>query len=483
MSSKQCLWLTVKATTSRIARRRAPLVGSLFGSHHVSVGGTSSVWGEFLHAERNGWSQYRSLSSSSSQANFSSAEEELTDASAVSTGNKFAPSFTSAMRSMVKPFFMKVHPDTQTSPTAKQVNLVAIQNLNAFLDSVQAKLKPGARLQRNETTIFHVDFCVMMEERVRGKKEEILCRRTVELSLPRKQVLEAIVMAPTTTTTRNNNKDKARHAFQGHVESQLIKLLHVAGLTAPNSKPYQEQTTLEEDIQHAWSKAVQEGEDPSSHISHAKIRFARQQKYERNRDEFVSKIDWNRYEEIYKETVRDVHADMATDGLIRDDPQRRMAHIAEILSKVRVAEEEEKEQQPTNDDDKVEGVDPIMQLVAIRRLSLLLDEHFDDLQLENLGRMWESTVITLMPARSFNTAATALYKRRKRQTKGDVMANDGFAIALHHDNSVTIHIPVDFRDEELLSHLRRHVKDYASLMSLGLDDFFPRSASNANEFL
>ncbi|CAB9520048.1 expressed unknown protein [Seminavis robusta] len=169
---------------------------------------------------------------------------------------------------------------------------------------------------------------------------------------------------------------------------------------------------------------------------------------------------------------------MATDGLIRDDPHRRMAHIAEMLSKVRVAEEQE--HQPN---DIGEGVDPIMQLVAIRRLSLLLDEHFDELQLENLGRMWESAVITLMPARSFNTSASALYKQRKRRTKGDIMANDGFAISLHHENSVTIRIPVVFRDGELLSHLRRHVKDYASLMSLGLDGFFPRSSSAANEFV
>ncbi|CAB9517633.1 expressed unknown protein [Seminavis robusta] len=364
-------------------------------------------------------------------------------------GDKSAPSFTSAMRSMVRPFFMKVHPDTQTSTTAKDVNLVAIQNLNAFLDSVQAKLKPGARQQRNEKNVFRVDFCVMMEEQVRGKKEEILCRRTVELSRPRKQVLEAIL-----TPTRSN---KAKAHFKDTLKNRL-----------PWKKIFK----------MLCCTAVQEGEDPNSQISHAKIQFARQQKYERNRDEIVSRIDWNRYEEIYKETVRDVQANMATDGLIRDDPHRRMAHIAEMLSKVRVAEEQE--HQPN---DIREGVDPIMQLVAIRRLSLLLDEQFDELQLENLGRMWESAVITLMPARSFNTSASALYKQRKRQSKGDIMANDGFAISLHHDNSVTIRIPVVFRDGELLSHLRRHVKDYASLMSLGLDGFFPRSSSAANEFV
>ena len=77
------------------------------------------------------------------------------------------------MRNMVKPFFMKCHPDVQTSADAKQVNLEAIQNLNAFLDSAEAKLKPTAKLMNNEKTVFEVDFCVVMEERIKGKKEEI----------------------------------------------------------------------------------------------------------------------------------------------------------------------------------------------------------------------------------------------------------------------------------------------------------------------
>ena len=165
--------------------------------------------------------------------------------------------------------------------------------------------------------------------------------------------------------------------------------------------------------------------------------------------------------------MEDIRANWATEGLIRDDPQRRMAYISEILSRVRVEEPKE--------DEDVQEVDPIMQLIALRRLSLLMDEYFDDLRLEDLGKMWDSTVMVLTPARSYNTSRSALFKRRKRQTKGDVMVNDGFSFALHHDNSVTIHIPVDFRDEELLSQLKRHVKDYLSLIDLGLEGIFPRT--------
>ena len=88
-----------------------------------------------------------------------------------------------------------------------------------------------------------------------------------------------------------------------------------------------------------------------------------------------TRIDWKRYHELYKNTLRDVEADRTTVGLIRDDPKQRMAYLAEILSRLRVEEDEDGEGK----------VDPISQLIAVRRLSLLLDEYFDDLKLEDCG--------------------------------------------------------------------------------------------------
>lgn len=93
---------------------------------------------------------------------------------------------------------------------------------------------------------------------------------------------------------------------------------------------------------------------------------------------------------------------------------------------------------------------------------------------EDLGKMWDSTTFVLTAPRNYNTSPSALYRRRKRKVNGDVMVNDGFAYALHADDSITIHIPVDFRDEELIPQLKRHVKDYYSLMDMGLDAIIPR---------
>ena len=347
---------------------------------------------------------------------------------------------------------MKCHPDVQTSSEAKETNLIAIQNLNAFLDSVEAKLKPAAKLMKDEKTVFEVDFCVVLEERIRGKKEEILCRRKVELAVPVKLAMAKPMSA--------ENKRK----YHAQVEKQLIKLLHMAGLETKKSDlgQFEELTDVEERVNRAWQQAVKDGD--YSRLDPVDIQMARQQKYERNRDAFTASIDWKRYEQYYKDTLRDIEADRTTVGLIRDDPKERMAYLSEILSRVRVEE----------DDDGEGKVDPISQLIALRRLSLLFDEYFDDLSLEDLGRMWDMTTFVLTAPRDYNTSPSALYRRRKRKSGGDVMVNDGFAYALHADDSITIHIPVDFRDEELMAQLKRHVKDYQSLMDMGLEAFIPR---------
>ena len=237
-----------------------------------------------------------------------------------------------------------------------------------------------------------------------------------------------------------------------------------------SSSSYQAPTTLEDEVNQSWAEFLKDGD--FSRLDPVKIELARRQKYERNREAFFSRVNWKRQDEMYQQAIADAEADRVTAGLIRNDPQRRMAHLAEILAKVRVQETTMSDSHNKQEEDAA-GVDPIMQLVALRRLSLLLDEHFDDLQLEEMGRMWENTVLILTPSRYYNTSPSALYRRGKRNTHGDAMAKNGFKIALHANDSVTIYIPVDFRDDELIAHLKRHVNDYESLLGLGLEDMFP----------
>ena len=64
----------------------------------------------------------------------------------------------------------------------------------------------------------------------------------------------------------------------------------------------------------------------------------------------------------------------------------------------------EDEKHVVDDEDDIDsvipdGLDVIAQLVAIRRLSLLLYDNFDHLQMERMGRMWERLVIVFTPPR------------------------------------------------------------------------------------
>ena len=432
----------VSSSTSNLARYPVTCISCLQGGDWQTKRSQERVCTTERFPNSSPQKHYRSFSASASSYQ---SKQDVGNEESIPETDDATISFSSAMRNMVKPFLLKVHPDVQESESAKEINLIAIQNLNSFLDSAKMRLKPAARPTRDDKTLFEVDFCILMEERVDGKKTELLCRRKVELTLP--------------TKTNQRRSDTTIRELEAHVGNQLVKLLHIAGLKIPKSSAFQHPSHFEEDFETKWQKAVKSGD--FSNLTPAQVARARQEKWKRSRDEFTARINWKRFQEVYDQTLKDLQANRLTEGLIRDDPRRKMTYLSEILSRVRVENEEE--------------VDPILQIIALRRISMILDDNFDELYLEELGRLWESTVIVLTAARDYNTSPSALYRRRKRKVKkGDIMANDGFAFTLHHDNSVTIHIPVDFRDEEIISQLKRHTSDYHSLIGIGIDDYFPR---------
>ena len=96
--------------------------------------------------------------------------------------------------------------------------------------------------------------------------------------------------------------------------------------------------------------------------------------------------------------------------------------------------------------------------------------------------LWERCCIILAAPRNYNTSPSALHKRGQKRQKKSVDNNngvtddcdDGFAFTLHRDNSVTIQIPIDFRDEELIQQLKRNVNDfYAMTYTNSVDGIFP----------
>jgi hypothetical protein len=119
-----------------------------------------------------------------------------------------------------------------------------------------------------------------------------------------------------------------------------------------------------------------------------------------------------------------MRADQATSGLVRNHAGRRRRLIAGILSRTDCSDPD---------------MEMAEQLIAMRRLSLLLDEHFDTLQLEDLGAYWENCRLELSPER-------------------------GFQFALGQDNSLKIRIPIDFTDEQLIRELDRNLWDFVDVV-------------------
>jgi len=193
---------------------------------------------------------------------------------------------------------------------------------------------------------------------------------------------------------------------------------------------------------------------------HRRQRKATESQYARMaaaRRRFARSIDWKKVDRLYEKAWHEVQADIATRGVIKDHRDRRMEFIADILSRV-VPDKE---------------ISIVERFCAMRRLSLLLEENFDRLELEDCSAMWEQVTIRLMGERAYNTSSSALYKRRQQK------AENGFSFTLHADGKVSVEIPLDFGDEELLLEWERNLWDFYELMEDDIDDIFikPQAAS------
>jgi hypothetical protein len=129
------------------------------------------------------------------------------------------------------------------------------------------------------------------------------------------------------------------------------------------------------------------------------------------RQSFMNSIPWDTFRQNYDQAFLDAQADWTTSRLklfnpnTREGKERREQLVSQICGGVRVwrnvvdgdsgddVDEEEV-------DDIPEGLDVVQQLIAIRRLSLILYDNFDYLQFERMGRMWERLVIVLTPPRN-----------------------------------------------------------------------------------
>ena len=119
----------------------------------------------------------------------------------------------------------------------------------------------------------------------------------------------------------------------------------------------------------------------------------------------------------------------------------------------------------------LESISPLERLVAYRRLLRFLDEHFDELRLEDSGKYWEEqTTLLVGEPRPYNTSPSALRKLRTRKKKNRHQHFEtGYSFVVHHDNTVTVTIPIDFDNHELLQELLRNMEDFLQTQGTGLE--------------
>ena len=205
---------------------------------------------------------------------------------------------------------------------------------------------------------------------------------------------------------------------------------------------------------------------------------------QQQRTAFINSIPWNQFALDYDNAYRDAHADFITNRLnlyninTVEGRERREQMVSLICGKARIitachrvdddggdAEKRKSSSYQSQDDDHdgnnntnilsqeervdedivPEGLDVIAQLVAIRRLSLLLYDNFDHLQMERMGRMWERLVIVFTPPRTNKRGGSSVRERSSlvgnNSRRGDSstssslvrrMNEDGTPMVRHH---------------------------------------------------
>jgi len=302
----------------------------------------------------------------------------------------------------------------------------AVKHLNSYMDALtEIFVSPKGSQKQPAVRKFAVDFVIDIPVKSKQNPESdedsatMSARRTVELSLPPAKLCQELMTFP-------DNQDLRLRAEE-HSTAQLVRLMSMAKLKLPEHL----QDLENEEWFHEDSETLEQMHPATA--------------WEMSRKRFMRRIDWEAVDKLYEEAVEGLKQDAAAAGLVAKSGCRRREVIAQIVSHVRVSDEEE--------------VDTIHQGISLRRISMLLELHFDDLELEAYGMLWERCCLVLTPPRDYNSSPASVTKRK---LKGH---DTGFSLTLHADESATIQVPVDFHDDELVRELEANIADIHDLIT------------------
>jgi len=406
------------------------------------------------------------------------------------------PQLTLTLKQLVRPFLMKFHPDRQGIDSAKnttiarEVNLDALQTLNGMIDTIDQIYTRAAEPSKFMNTRgrlevqkkYIIEFLVPTEGKggVRKQKDvPVASRRSVELTFSERDV-SAVQMVD---AANGRYSVPAAISLRVKAMNEIVKLLRVAGLQVPtnlhalieeasNELSMHERMLLEDELDLGGNKGKNFGRS---------FKYSTRPKtpYEESRERYMNSVDWKKYNVMYDEALEDMKRDAATDGLISMNEERKQRLVAEVISRIRIFDVSV-DMDGDGDGASVAGgdedsLDVLQQLIGIRRMSLLLNDHFEELEMEEMGRLWETMVIVLTPERKANQqpGKTGLpYSRLKRLRKG---RESGFKFSFHSDDRLTVYVPIDFLDDEFIGEMKTHLGDFFSLCLSrgGLEDYFP----------
>jgi len=399
------------------------------------------------------------------------------------------------LRRFAKPFLLAYHPDRNangaaTATIARDANLKAIQNLNGMIDVIEhlhdraidpsssSKLPGRIDLEPCYTIEFLVPSSDIKLGEKKPKDELILTRRSIDLTF--------------TESERNSiqNVDesgkfsvRAATALKIKAIKEIKKLLRISGLSIPtdfddelerlNVDEDNNESTVMDELLHnelGFDENNDYSSQPGRNFSYPNNPTTPKTPYEKSRERFMQKLRANssKFRQMYNDAVEDLKRDIATDGLIRMNEQRRKQMVSEILSRVRVYDasldmsltrsstnENIPREVSTIDTSDSDGLDVIGQLIALRRMSLLFNDNFNELEMEEMGRLWEKVSFVLIPKRipEEGKRKGLPFSRRRRMRKGK---ESGFKFTFQ-DKNCTVYVPVDFTDDEFLGEMKRHL--------------------------
>ena len=450
---------------------------------------------------------------------------------------------SASLRRLSAPFLLLCHPDkiSSSSPDLRETNLRATQTLNGLIDTVEAlydrcgsgqsvSTQPAGRIELQGR--YEVEFLVPCSSDANldagGKKKRRRSGGDGQTSYTRRSIVIAYPASLRDDVQIVDGSGRyslaAAAALRRRTAKEIVRLLKVAGASVPEdvlAGLLNDAVAVPGNIDGEHGAASYGHEDylvdemdlgglgvdtflrrgrfrGASDASASGSRRPRTQ-YEKSREEFVKSVDWAELRRRTEDALQDAEADMATSRIMKRDERRKEQMISNVLSRVTVDVNPVRESNEHSDNnssetnsitdkrtDEEKGLDPINQLIALRRLSLLLADNYDDLQMNEMGKLWDNTHIVLTPARDSDDGSpardeagntivqsSAAYGISRRRNPLIASKESGFKFTYGSDGGITVYVPVDFTDEELTLQLTSNVWDVYNLCGDGVEDLYP----------